>query len=353
MLEEGHRLKSHGTDAVVGFVETHGRPHTAGQIGDLEVIPPKQIPYKGVVLKEMDTDAIIARRPQVALVDELAHTNAPDSVHEKRYQDVEDLLAAGINVISTVNIQHLESLNDYVKQMTGVQVRETLPDWILDQTDQIELIDMAPEALIRRMVHGNIYPAEQARRALENFFTVGNLTALRDIALRVTAKEVEDRLAVFMRESDRNRHTGVREKVMVAIDHRPVGRVLTRQGWRIAATLNADLVVVYVEPREGHRQTQTIEDERQLRSNLVVAEELGATIVRLRGKVADELVEYAQNNNVTHVVIGHPSHGRVREFILGSVTNDLLRRLPGIDVHVVATSAGRPAEGAYDPESDP
>jgi two-component system sensor histidine kinase KdpD len=202
LLEEGHRLKSSGTDVVVGLVETHGRPHTAEQIKDLEVVPPRQIPYKGVLLQEMDTDAVLARRPQVVLVDELAHTNAAGSRHDKRYQDIFDLLNAGIDVISTINIQHVEGLNDVVEQMTGVRVRETVPDWVLDEADQIELIDMAPEALIRRMIHGNIYGPEQAKRALENFFTVGNLTALRDLALRATAKEVEDRLAGYMRDDD-------------------------------------------------------------------------------------------------------------------------------------------------------
>ena len=354
MLQEAHRLKAHGTDVVVGLVETHGRAQTAGQIGSLKVIPPKEISYKGVVLKEMDNDAIFARRPAVVLVDELAHTNAPGSKHEKRYQDVQDLLAAGIDVISTVNVQHLESLNDHIKQMTGVAVRETLPDWILDQADQIELIDMAPEALIRRMVHGNIYPPEQARRALENFFTLRNLTALRDMALRATAKEVEDDLAAYMQDVRMESPSEFVDTVLVAVDHRPSGKALIRRGWRMAAALRAKLVLVYVEPQEGHRQTRTIEDERELRSNLQLADELGATVVRLRGKVADELIEYAKTNNVGNVVIGHPTHGRITEFLRGSVTNELLRELPGIDVHVVAL-APKAAEDTrvYDPDSNP
>ncbi|HEV3311823.1 MAG TPA: sensor histidine kinase KdpD, partial [Chloroflexota bacterium] len=212
-LQELHRRKERGTDAVIGFVETHGRPHTAEQVGDLEIVPPKDIEYQGVTLHEMDTDAVSARHPEVVLVDELAHTNAPGSKHEKRYQDVQDLVEAGITVISTLNVQHLESLNDYVRQVTGIQVRETLPDWVLDQADQIELIDMAPEALIRRMTHGNIYPPEQSKRALENFFTIGNLSALRDLALRATAKEVEDKLAAHMRDFHIDSTAGIGDKV--------------------------------------------------------------------------------------------------------------------------------------------
>ncbi len=335
MLEEAHHIRSRGTDVVVGFVETHGRPRTAEQIKDLDVVPPRQIPYKGVLLRELDTDAVLARRPQVVLVDELAHTNAPGSRHEKRYQDVFDLLEAGIHVYSTLNIQHVESLNDVVEQMTGVRVRETVPDWVVDEADQIELIDMAPEALIRRMIHGNIYGPAQAKQALENFFTVGNLTALRDLALRATAKEVEDKLAAYMRDAGPEVRTPTDEKVMVAIDHRPAGRSLIREGWRMAAALDAELVVVYVEPSEGRRQAQTIEEERQLRLNLQLAEELGARVVRPRGKVSDELINFARANQVSQLVIGHPSHNRWEELIFGSVTSDILRQMPGMDVHVI------------------
>jgi two-component system sensor histidine kinase KdpD len=341
MLQEAHRMKAHGTDVVVGFVETHGRPHTAEQIGDLEVVPSREIPYKGVTLREMDTDAVIARHPQVALVDELAHTNAPGSKHEKRYQDVFELLEHGIDVDSTMNIQHNETLNDIVAQMTGVRVHETVPDWVVDQADQVELIDMAPEALIRRMVHGNIYPPEQARRALENFFTLGNLTQLRDLALRATAKEVEEKLSEYMRE-DGTAASGPRERIMAAVDHRPSGKALIRQGCRTATALKGDFIVVYVEPASGRRQAQTIEEERQLRANLQLADELGARIVRLRGKVSEELIEYARANQVTQIIIGHPSHSRWEELLHGSVTRDILREMQGIDVHVIAdVGAGR------------
>jgi two-component system sensor histidine kinase KdpD len=339
MLQEAHRRKERGTDVVVGFVETHGRPHTAGQIGDLEIVPPREVPYKGVTLREMDTEAVIARHPQVALVDELAHTNAPGSRHEKRYEDVRDLLDAGITVISTLNIQHIESLNDIVKQVTGVAVRETIPDWVLEDAEQVELIDMAPEALIQRMKHGNIYPPEQAQRALDNFFTAGNLTALRDLALRATARGVEEKLDHFMRGQQAEPAQALGDHIMVAVDHRPHAKTLIRRGWRLASALKADLAVVYVEPDRGARATLSIEDERQLRANLQLADELGATVVRLRGNVSDELVAYAHAHNIAQLVIGQSRRGRWEEMLHGSVTHDMLRKGQGIDMLVIAQPA--------------
>jgi two-component system sensor histidine kinase KdpD len=347
MLQEAHRRKDRGTDVVVGFIETHGRPRTAEQIGDLEIVPPLEIPYKGVIVREMDTDAVIARHPQVALVDELAHTNVPGSRHEKRYEDVRDLLDAGITVISTLNIQHIESLNDIVRGLTGIAVRETVPDWVLDEAEQVELIDMAPEALIQRMKHGNIYPPEQARRALDNFFTPANLTALRDLALRATAREVEVKLSQYMRGGDEVSVASPTDRVMVAIDHRSLGKALIRRGWRLASALKGDLVVVHVEPERGPRAPKTVEDERHLRANLQLADELGARVVRLRGKVADELAAYARANKVTQMVIGQSTRGRWEEMLQGSVTHDLLRKARGIDVLVVAEPTKAP------PKEDP
>lgn len=337
MLQEGHRRKERGTDVAIGFVETHNRPHTAEQIGDLEIVPPREVPYKGVTVREMDTDAVIARRPQVALVDELAHTNVPGSRHEKRYEDVQELLKAGITVIATLNIQHIESLNDVVKGITGVAVRETVPDRVVEEAEQVELIDMAPEALIQRMRHGNIYPPEQAHRALDNFFTAGNLTALRDLALRATARGVEEKLSQYMRgQDDPAAPVAVTDRILVAVDHRPDGKTLIRRGWRIASALKADLVVVHVEPERGGRAAQTVADERQLRANLQLADELGAQVVRLRGRVADEVVAYARAQKVTQLIIGQSARGRWQEVVQGSVTHDLLRKAQGIDVLVVA-----------------
>lgn len=337
MLQEAHRRKSRGTDVVVGVVETHGRALTAAQIGDLEIVPPREIEYRGITLTEMDTDAVLARHPQVVLVDELAHTNAPGSRNEKRYQDVYELLDAGITVIATMNVQHIESLNDYVLGLIGVAVRETVPDRVLDVADQVELIDMAPEALIRRMEHGHIYPAEQARHALGGFFTTGNLTALRDLALRVTAREVEGQLDEYIRSGNIVGSGGVAERIMVAVDHRPNGKALIRRGWRLAAALKAELLVVHVEQVRGRRRTQAMEDERQLRSTLQLADELGATVIRLRGTVAEQLIECIQARHVSHLVVGQPTHGRLAELFRGSVPATLLREVPGLDVHIMAS----------------
>src|SRR6266566_3983361 len=234
MLNEGHRRESRGTDVVVGYVETHGRSQTQAQIGDLEVIPRKQVTYHGVTLEEMDTEAIIARHPKVALIDELAHTNVPGSKHAKRYQDVEEILDAGIDVITTLNIQHLESLNDLVASITGVRVRETLPDWILDQADEVELIDISPHALRQRMKLGNIYPPERVDAALNNFFREGNLTALRELALRRTAEKTETQLQEYMTEHKIDKLWSASERVLVGFDARPHSRQIIRDAWRLA-----------------------------------------------------------------------------------------------------------------------
>ena len=352
MLQEAHRRTGRGTDVVVGLVETHGRPQTAAQIGDLEIVPPREVLYKGVTLREMDTAAVLRRHPRVVLVDELAHTNAPGSRHEKRYEDVQQLLEAGIDVISTLNIQHIESLNDVVGQFSGVAVRETVPDWVLNEAAQVELIDITPEALIQRMKHGNIYPPAQAQRALDNFFTPQNLTALRDLALRATAKEVEEDLDRYMREGGRAELAPVVEQVMVAVDYRASDKALIRRGWRLAAALKAGLVVVTVEPERGPRAAQTIAQERQLRTSLQLADDLGATVVRLRGRVSDELVAYAKARGVTHVVIGHPTHSLWYEILHGSVTRDLLRKLPGVDIHVYADRGDRRKDKDKEKEKD-
>src|SRR5438046_8349327 len=221
MLNEGHRRESRGTDVVIGYVETHGRPETQAQIGDLEIVPRKKVTYRGVTLEEMDTEAVIARHPKVALIDELAHTNVPGSKHTKRYQDVEEILDAGIDVVTTLNIQHLESLNDLVASITGVRVRETLPDWILDQADEVELIDISPHALRQRMKHGNIYPTQRIDAALNNFFREGNLTALRELALRRTAEKTEAQLEQYMTEHHISQPWPASERMLVGFDYRP------------------------------------------------------------------------------------------------------------------------------------
>jgi two-component system sensor histidine kinase KdpD len=244
MLNEAHRRQTYGEDVVVGFVETHGRPNTEAQIAGLEVIPRKRVAYQGVVVEEMDVDAILKRHPQVCLVDELAHTNAPGSEREKRYEDVQVLLDAGIHVVSTMNVQHLESLNDTVETLTGIKVRETLPDSILDEADEVILIDLSPEGARARMEHGHIYPREQARAALNNFFRTENLSALRELALRRTAQEVDAQLDELMRETHRGHE--VEDRFLVLVDETPFARTLIRHAWRLAQALKAELLVAYV-----------------------------------------------------------------------------------------------------------
>jgi two-component system sensor histidine kinase KdpD len=276
-------------------------------------------------------------------VDELAHTNAPGSKQQKRYQDVQDLLDAGVTVVSTLNVQHIESLSDYVKQMTGVDVQETVPDWVVDGADQVELIDLPAEALIQRIQEGDVFPPEQARQALKVFFTPSNLTALRDLALRATAREVEEKLDTYWRDR-KVEGPAIGERVMVAVDHRPAGKALIRRGWRLAAALKGELIVVHVEPTEARRKPRSSEDERQLQANLQLAEDLGAEVVRLQGRVSDEIISYARSNHVSQLFIGHPTHGRWEELLRGSVARDILRKLPSLHVHVIGDQHQRMTE---------
>jgi two-component system sensor histidine kinase KdpD len=334
-LEELHRRKERGTDVVIGFLETHARPRTAEIAQTLEVVPRKKIPYKGVVVEEMDTDAIIQRHPAVALVDELAHTNAPGSKNDKRWQDIEELLNAGITVISTVNIQHLESLADIVADVTGVQVRERVPDRVVDHADEVELIDMAPHALRQRMRHGNIYPPERAERALDQFFREGNLIALREMALRKMAQVCEQELEEYMHDHNVQTNWAAAERVMVCVDDQPQAQNLIRRGWRMADRYHTELLAVAVEtPRWA---TASPEQRRALEENLRFAEDLGATIVRAQGSdVAKVLMQVAHEKNVGSIIIGHSRHGRLHEIVRGSIVLNLLRSAGNVDVHVVA-----------------
>jgi two-component system sensor histidine kinase KdpD len=339
MLNEGRRRKARGTDVVVGYVEAHGRALTEAQIGDLEVVPRKKIEYRGVTLEEMDVDAILARHPQVALVDELAHTNVPGSRNEKRYQDVEELLDAGISVISTLNIQHLEGLNDLVEAVTGVRQRETLPDRVLDEADEVELVDLSPEALRSRLRHGNVYPPERARRALENYFSPSNLTALRELALRRIAEKTSEQLEALMGESeeaeDRPWKATATERVMVAFDERPHAKQLIRDGWRLARGLRAGLLAVTVVP-PGTKDTLS----PALRANIRLAEDLGAEVFTVEGRdAAATLAGVAREQHVTQIVIGQPTRSPWQELLRGSTVNRLLRAATGADIHVVPQRA--------------
>ena len=354
MLNEGHRREGRGTDVVVGYVETHGRPQTEAQIGDLEVLPRKKVEYRGVTLEEMDTEAIIARHPRVALVDELAHTNVPGSRHTKRYQDVLEILDAGIDVVTTLNIQHLESLNDLVASITGVRVRETLPDWVLDRADEVELVDISPHALRQRMKHGNIYPRERIDAALNNFFREGNLTALRELALRRTAEKTEAQLEQYMTEHGIQRLWPASERVLVGFDARPHTREVIRDAWRLAHGLHAELLAVSIQPEgyllfmskligwlryRGDAKRYREAALQRLEEHATLAEDLGAEVIRTSSPdIAKKLVEIARERHVTQIVLGQPARSHWEELLRGSIINRLLRMSTDIDIHLVPRS---------------
>jgi two-component system sensor histidine kinase KdpD len=308
MLEEAHRRKNRGTDVVVGFVETHGREHTAEMIGELEVVPRKEMQYRGTAFTEMDTAAIIARRPAVALVDELAHTNVPGSPHAKRWQDIQDLLAAGITVLSTLNIQHLESLNDVVQTITGVPQRETVPDEIVRQAEQVELVDMTPEALRRRMVHGNVYRPEKVDAALGNYFRVGNLTALRELALLWLADKVDDQLDHYRAEHKIDKTWEARERVVVALTGGPEGETLLRRAARIAdRARGADLMALHITRNDGLAGA----DPALLAQQRLLLESMGGTYHEVVGSdVPKALLDFARSVNATQLVLGASRRGR-------------------------------------------
>jgi two-component system sensor histidine kinase KdpD len=334
-LVELNRLKATGVDAVIGFVETYNRPKTIEAIQDLEVIPRKQVEYKGVTLEEMDTEAVVRRRPAVVLIDELAHTNAPGSKHEKRWQDAEEVLDHGISVVSTVNVQHLESLADIVENITGVKVRERLPDRIIEEADEIELVDIPPIALRERIEQGHVYSRDRAERALQQFFREGNLNALRELALRTVANAVEQDLEDYMRQHDIDAAWSASERVMVCVDAQPQAQVLLRRGWRMADRRQTDLLAVFVETPQWARASA--EERRVLEENLRYAEDLGAEVVRVRaGDVAEGLLQVARDKNVGSIVIGHSRQGRFRELLRRSVVSRVLRLARDVDVHVVA-----------------
>ncbi|MEZ0235528.1 MAG: DUF4118 domain-containing protein [Actinomycetota bacterium] len=339
MLNEGRRRRDRGTDVVVGFIETHGRPRTAEQVGDLEVLPRRLIEYRGSTFEEMDVDGLLARAPEVALVDELAHTNVPGSRNSKRWQDVEELLVAGIDVISTVNIQHLESVNDVVERITGVAQRETIPDEIVRAADQQELVDMTPHALRRRMAHGNIYPPGKVDAALGNYFREGNLGALRELALLWMADRVDESLHEYMRVHDIEGPWETRERVLVGVTGRPEeDENLIRRASRMATRRGGDLVAVHVVPEDGVADAAALEETRTL------VRALGGTFHEVVGaSVPDALLDVARAENVTQVVLGESDRSRVAELIRGSVINRVIRRSGPIDVHVISSAA--PAGG--------
>lgn len=341
MLEEGRRLLGTGADVVIGIVETHGRAATAAMTAGLPALPRRTVAHRGVALEEMDLDAVLARRPQIALVDELAHTNAPGSRNEKRWQDVEELLAAGIDVLSTLNIQHIASLNDVVEQITGVPQRETVPDRFLRAADQIEVIDLAPQALRDRLAGGVVYPAERIDAALSNYFRLGNLTALRELALLWLADEVDQALTNYRSAHGIDRTWEARERVVVALTGGPEGETLLRRGARIAARASGGaLVAVHATSPDGLRSG----NPAALAEQRALAEQLGGTYHQVLGAdVPTALVEFARSQNATQLVLGASRRGRIATALTGpGIGATVIRESGDIDVHIVNhAAAGR------------
>jgi len=329
MLGEGRRRRERGTDVVVGWIETYGRPRTIEMVDDLEVVPALEMEYRGTTFREMDTAAVIQRRPDVALVDELAHTNVPGSRRAKRWEDVLDLLAEGITVISTLNVQHLESLNDVVAQVTGIRQQETVPDWVADLADDVELVDMSPYALRRRMAHGNVYPdSRKAELALQRFFTEENLTALRELALMKVANQVDDTL---IERWTKERSPETRERILVCVSYPEFSEDLIRRGGRIASRTRGDLLVVHVRTSEDSTRPEWFDQLDRL------TRDIGGEFHLVDADSAVEgVLSFAYQNHITQIVIGEPLRSWWSERLRGSFVNRLIRKASDIDIHVIA-----------------
>jgi len=339
MLDEAHKLKSEGHDVVIGFIETHGRAETEAKVKDLEVVPMREVTHRGVVLRDLDVDAVIKRKPRTVLVDELAHTNAPGGRHPKRYQDVEDLIAAGINVITAFNIQHVESLNPLVRRITGIEIRETVPDTFLANADQVVTVDIPVEELRQRLREGKIYPAPQVEAALRNFFKPGNLAALRELALREVARDQSrQREQLESRQREGGRRAPVTERLMVCLSANPHGSGgLLRKASREAARLDAEWFAVHIEtPSESVSRVSTA-DFRELLDNINLAADLGAEVVWLKSPdVTAAILDFAREHHVNRILIGRRGPRRLSNLWRRSITGRLLDRASDFDVEVVA-----------------
>lgn len=332
MLSEALRRKSRGEDVVIGIIETHGRKGVQELTNQLETVPRKKIDYKGTLFEEMDVDAILQRRPAVVLVDELAHTNIPGSKHRKRYEDVQELLAAKIDVVSTLNIQHIESIAPTVRAITGITVRETVPDWVPLSSSETVMVDLTPEALMNRMRRGDVYSQEKVEQSLKNFFRRGNLIALRELALRQVAEQVDRSLESYMDAQDIRQNWGVRERIAVCVSGSPSGQYLIARAARMGRRMDAELYIVYVERELGPRE----QNPKGLDANLRFGENLGAQVVRLKGKsVADTIAEFVRNKHITQVIFGRASLRDWRKYLYLSVVHRFLRESPAVDVHIV------------------
>jgi two-component system sensor histidine kinase KdpD len=345
MLEAARLRKRDGRDVAVGYVESHGRPETDALLEGLEIISPARIDYQGVVLEELDMDAVLARRPQIVLVDELAHTNAPGCRHEKRWQDLEELLADGIDVYTTVNVQHFESLNDVIAQITGIVVRETVPDSLLDRADEIRLVDISPDDLLQRLREGKVYIPELAAHAMETFFRPGNLLALRELSMRRAASRVDDQMRAYMETRSIAGPWSTAERVLVAVSGSPYSERLIRSARRLADELKAPWYTVYIETPDGSKFAS--QNRERIWRDMRLAESLGSQVISLTAaSVPDVLIEYAVRHNITKIVIGKPTRPRWREFLRTPIVDDIIRRSGPIDVCVVSFT---PAEEAKKP----
>jgi two-component system, OmpR family, sensor histidine kinase KdpD len=332
MLSEAIRRHNRGEDIVIGVVESHGRKATADLASQLESVSRKKIEYKGTIFDEMDVDAILARNPRVVLVDELAHTNVEGSKHPKRYQDVLELLDAGIDVLSTMNIQHMESITPTVQSITGITVRETVPDWVLKRVAEVVMSDLTPEALQNRMRRGDIYPLDRVGRALGNFFRPGNLIALRELALRQVAQEVDRSLESYREKDDTSASVAVRERIAVCISSNPDAQYLIARGARMAQALNGELYVVYVDLGQDRSE----ENQKTLAANVQFAKNVGAEIAKRTGKnVAEVVADFVRAKHITHVVFGRSATTGLKRYLYLSAIHKFLRDAPPVDVHIV------------------
>src|SRR6202162_2138596 len=336
MLSEAIRRASRGEDVIVGVVESHGRKATAELAGQLAHAPPRKLEYKGTVFEEMDGDAILARKPAVVVVDELAHTNIEGSKHAKRYEDVMELLEAKIDVLSTMNVQHVESIGPTVQQITGVQVRETVPDWVMQRVDEIVLADLTPQALQKRMQRGDIYPVDRAQRALSHFFRTGNLIALRELALRQVTGVVDRSLDAFLdKDGTQPAHT-VRERIGVCVSSNPAAQYLIARGSRMAQAMGGEFYVFYVDVGSDTRP----EDQKTLAENIRFAENLGGRVVHTSGgSVADGVAQLVRDNHITQVIFGRSARSGWQRYLYMSAIQRFLRDSPSVDVHIVTQEA--------------
>jgi two-component system sensor histidine kinase KdpD len=337
MLHEGHQARDAGRDVVIGYLEPHDRPETAALAEGLEVVPRLKKEHAGLELAEMDSDAVIARAPELALIDELAHTNATGMRNEKRWQDIDEILAAGVDVISTVNVQHLESLNDAIFELTGVRVRETFPDRILDEADEVVLVDLSPEELRDRLEAGKVYPRERAEVALQNFFKHENLAALRELVLREVAEDVEARRTPSVLEPLAKLAVG--ERILALIEPQPKSQRILRRAWRSAQRLGAEIDAIWVRPAD---HSPTDEEATQLAALRRLASILGIHLLEVTGDdLVDTVRQIAADRGSTYIFVGTPDESRRREIFGGSLLSRMVRELPGIDVRVIADRTKR------------